>query len=1054
MSRTTWGVRQGIAVGAGFLLALLPLLTYGLGLGPIKVKSALNENLDAEIEFTSVNDHELKDLQIGLAPVNAFRVAGIDRHPRLSAIQFKVERRDDGRPYLHLKTRFPYPEPFLHILLQAEWTVGGSVGRLRREYTALIDPPFLTATKSAPIRAPQPAPTKTESEPELTLEEIAPIAKSGEPELLLEEEPAPKQALKKEPELLIEEELEPKKTATKEPELLLEEEPSPKKTAKKEPELLLEEEPAPKKTAPTKMAKSKMVAEPILELEPAADEGMVLSEADSTPGKFELLGPPDHLLPGGTPAWASAGTYRVKRGDTAYGIARKIREDTSLSMEQVVLALYDSNPKAFFDNNTNNLRAGKILKIPDREVVTKRSRKTAGLKFRAQYDSWQEYKLKLASARQPVSLGEPPASTKAKPAAKAAVKPKAQEKKKIARKPAVKPKPPVTAKAKRKGMEIPPSRNGRKEELLRIVRSNIDKKSQTAGKSAETESAKGKQQLTEKVATLQGASNGTAKPQAGAKAGKPQAATPPKKRLLQVENADMAQPAKPRVQSKPPIAAKPAPKPATKKPVQVAKKRTKPTKRIQPPARKEESIVDMAMGIVDQILGNQIILIIVGGLVVVGGAIGLVYARRRKKSLSEFEESILTSGDVSTAEVSTGSEDVAGDTGDTSFLSDFSQGGMGNIATDEVDPIAEADVYLAYGRDEQAEEILKDAIIKIPSRHELKEKLLEIYAQRSEVGAFETLAEELYAALEGQGGELWDRVAGMGSTLNPANPMFQGGAPASAASPAAPAMDMDGGLEMTSPAAEETLAIDLSEMQDEAMSPEIEMDVGGIDMGLSGGEASEETEVVSDDALDGLEFNLDIGGDTADATPAVSEPEIKFGEVGDSNALEFEPGTPSAAEPEEEIAFDAGELSLDVSGEEVSLSMEEEDEFAALRENTPDNNQSDLSISIGTEAGEASLDASDMDTGLDVADLAEDSDLGLSFGDDTAGDVAVAPEVEEVGVDGTADQWDEAATKLDLAKAYIDMGDSEGARSILEEVAVEGNEDQKRQAADLASQVS
>jgi len=1030
MSRATWGVRRGVTAGAGFLLALLPLVTYGLGLGPINVKSALNENLDAEIEFTSVNDRELKDLQVGLAPVDAFKVAGIERHPRLSSIQFKVERRDSGRPYLRLTTRVPYPEPFLHILLQAEWTVGGSVGRLRREYTALIDPPFLAATKSAPIRAPQPAPRKVDSEPELTLEEVAPIAKLGEPELLIEEEPAPKQSVKEEPELLIEEELGPKQAAKN-----------------KEPELLLEQEPAPMKTAPTTVAKSRMAAEPVLELEPDVDDRVIPSRTKRTPEKFELLGPPDHLLPGGAPAWASTGTYRVKRGDTAYGIARKIRQDTRLSMEQVVLALYYSNPKAFFDNNSNNLRAGKILKIPDRDVVVRRSRRKASLKFHAQYDSWQEYKLKLASARKPVTLGEPPISTKAKPAAaKAKAKPKVQEKKKIARKPAVKPdvkpKAPVTAKAKRKGMQIPPSRSGRKEELLRIVRSNIDKKSQATGKSAETESAKGKQQLTEKVATLQGSSSGAAKPEAGAKAGKPQPATPSKKRLLQIENADMAQPAKSGVQPQPPVKAKPAPKPVTKKPVQVAKKRTKPTKRFPAPVRREESFIDMAKGLVDQALANQTILFIVGGLVVLGGAIGMVYARRRKKSLSEFEESILTSGDISTGEVSTGSEDIAGDSGDTSFLSDFSQGGMGNIATDEVDPIAEADVYLAYGRDEQAEEILKDAIIKVPTRHELKEKLLEIYAQRSDVSAFETLAEELYASLEGQGGELWNRVAGMGSTLNPGNPMFQGGAPASAAGSAAPAMDTGGGLEMTLPATdavpaiEETMAIDLNQMQAEAMSPEIEMDVGGIDMGVSGGDGSEETEVVSDDALDGLEFNLDIGGDTTDATPADSEPEIEFG--GDvSNALEFESATPSAAAPEEEIAFDAGELSLDEGDEEVSLSMGDDDEFAALREDTPDNNQSDLDISIGTEAG-----------------FTDDSDLGLSFGDEAAGGVAVAPEVEEVGVDGAADQWDEAATKLDLAKAYIDMGDSEGARSILEEVAVEGNEDQKRQANDLASQIS
>lgn len=138
--------------------------------------------------------------------------------------------------------------------------------------------------------------------------------------------------------------------------------------------------------------------------------------------------------------------------------------------------------------------------------------------------------------------------------------------------------------------------------------------------------------------------------------------------------------------------------------------------------------------------------------------------------------------------------------------------------------------------------------------------------------------------------------------------------------------------------------------------------------------------------------------------------------------------------------------------------MEEEDEFAALRENKAENEETDLSISIDTGDVDAVLDASDLDTGLDMSDLADDGGLGLSVGGESSSDleVAIAPEVEEVGATSgvdSADQWDEAATKLDLAKAYIDMGDAEGARSILEEVAVEGNDDQKRQAADLASQV-
>ena len=87
---------------------------------------------------------------------------------------------------------------------------------------------------------------------------------------------------------------------------------------------------------------------------------------------------------------------------------------------------------------------------------------------------------------------------------------------------------------------------------------------------------------------------------------------------------------------------------------------------------------------------------------------------------------------------------------------------MGSMQADEVDPLAEAEVYLAYGRDEQAEEVLKEAAARNPTRHELKLKLLEIYRQRDDVKSFETLAEELYPAA-GQGDlTTWHKVAEMG----------------------------------------------------------------------------------------------------------------------------------------------------------------------------------------------------------------------------------------------------------------------------------------------------
>ena len=125
-------------------------------------------------------------------------------------------------------------------------------------------------------------------------------------------------------------------------------------------------------------------------------------------------------------------------------------------------------------------------------------------------------------------------------------------------------------------------------------------------------------------------------------------------------------------------------------------------------------------------------------------------AARRRKTV-KFEDSIIGGTDIKTNTVfgSTGGGVV--NTGENSLATDFSREGLGNIDTDEVDPIAEAEVYLAYGRDAQAEEILKDALKKDPQRQEIYLKLLEIHAQHNKPSAFETVAAELYSVSQGQG---------------------------------------------------------------------------------------------------------------------------------------------------------------------------------------------------------------------------------------------------------------------------------------------------------------
>ena len=165
-------------------------------------------------------------------------------------------------------------------------------------------------------------------------------------------------------------------------------------------------------------------------------------------------------------------------------------------------------------------------------------------------------------------------------------------------------------------------------------------------------------------------------------------------------------------------------------------------------------------------------------LVILGGIAAMIAARRRKGT--KFEDSIISGTDIKTNTVfgSTGGGVV--NTGDNSLASDFSREGLGNIDTDEVDPIAEAEVYLAYGRDAQAEEILKDALKKDPQRQEIYLKLLEIHSQHNKPQAFETVASELFAVSHGQG-DVWHKAVTLGRQLDPSNPMFQDGPAASPA---------------------------------------------------------------------------------------------------------------------------------------------------------------------------------------------------------------------------------------------------------------------------------
>ncbi len=880
----------------GAALVCMPFLAHALGLGRLVVHSGLDEPLNGEIEVFTVTPQELKTLRASLAPRTEFDAAGIERMPHLATIKYTVSSRPDGRHYVLLATDQPLREPFLHFLLQAEW----AGGRIIREYTALLDPPHWVAGKPADIEAPKPGAARPMQEP-------------VEPQAVVSPTPAPVEA----------------------------------------PSAL----PVPPPTERPITAQAPLFGESLLG-PPHVGAGEMAEEP--APFVYDEKARAESAAQAGVD-WATVAEYGpVKQGETLGQIADKVRLNKSLSTEQVVLALLKANPQAFYGNNANNLRVGKILKIPQREAVEAVSRPQAVKELHAQHNSWQEYKLKLAGAsRAPVV-----APAEAPVAPKAAVK----KEDKAA---------PSKDKAVRKDT-ADSAQEAPADDLLKIVRATLDEKvkpegSGVSGAPAKPEPAGEQRQLRDKVATMEEAleSKQMENKELRERVAMLQQQVENTKRLIEVQNRELALSQKQATESKADQAgAKPAEPPkarageATVSPPPAPAVTPGPKKPAAEPPAPPEAGTGMFEGVLEDILANPVTLGLLGVVVALGGIVLIFYVRRRGHAKSEFAESILsggTMGGTATAAI-LGRKHAAGD---ASFLSDFSKGGMGNIHhTDEVDPVAEAEVYLAYGRDEQAEEILKEAVVKDPARHELKLKLLEIYHQRNDLAAFETLAEELYVAIEGKGGKIWDRVEEMGRKMNPNNPMFRGGRPGAPSVPAAPKP-------------EPTAAVGL------AVAPPLAF----------------ETAAPAKAAMPASEIHFDLGPETPPAAPPEgAEMEFSIAEAGAS---------PEAAMIDFESPFKAEAAAAPASAR----------------------------AAIADEPAWATKGPG--------------ADLGVSFETATAG--AAPQAAAEIK---SPPDWDETATKLDLAKAYIDMGDAEGARSILDEVMAEGTDLQKKQARELAAQIS
>jgi pilus assembly protein FimV len=127
--------------------------TYALGMGDIELDSALNQPLDARIKLLKASELEDWEIKPNLASRDEFEKSGVERVFFLNSFRFEVERTDSG-VFVNITSELPVKEPFLNFLVQVDWPSG----RLLREYTVLLDPPVFTQDQPQSVSAPKSEP--------------------------------------------------------------------------------------------------------------------------------------------------------------------------------------------------------------------------------------------------------------------------------------------------------------------------------------------------------------------------------------------------------------------------------------------------------------------------------------------------------------------------------------------------------------------------------------------------------------------------------------------------------------------------------------------------------------------------------------------------------------------------------------------------------------------------------------------------------------------------------------------------------------------------------
>ncbi len=820
---------------------LAPMSAHPLGIGDIKLHSALNQKLNAEIPLIVSKDENPANIRVSLAAPEKFDEAGVPWNYFLTKIKFKTEVRRDGSVVIKVTSNEALREPFLDFLLEVTW----DKGNLYREFTVLVDPP---SSYTQPV---------------------IPVAQTAV-------------------------------------------------------------SPASLQTQTNK---------------PATDTTIRVENEQLASNEY---GP-------------------TRRSDTLWDIAARLRPRKDISIEQMVVALYEANPKAFYKKNVNALMAGKKLKIPDVDSILKLSRKQAADIFRQQYQEWQQKSTKRAKAQKTTSVAE--------------------------------------ASAKKTGSQL---------ELIAPVESAVEETASVAALQASTEKSAEATKAT--VEHEKGSATQLDNQALLARLEKLEQQLTAMQQLLAVKDAQLAalqqtgQSDGVKTATKTEAAAKPVAKPKAdaKKPVAKPIQKQPPKKPSMPkPQEAEES----------GFFSDFYYVIVGGASVFILGLLAWLWTRKRRAEeemdadsmFSASSQIVMPDSEMNSQPESSivsheGEAYDVGTVGESSFLSEFTPSDFDAFDAEqsEVDPIAEADVYLAYGRYQQAEELMRQAIKEHPERKECKLKLLEIfYASENKAAFAEYLSELEQSGIKDEDPEFWAKAVEMQKEL---------GLESSASDLTATESQKN---ENESNQDKSPADVDANNLIDEAELDNISLDIFGSSgkddtTDDKGSAETDEGTVLDLDSMEDLDFNLD--GFTSEDVEK-NKTDEKVGDEIESLDFDLDIGTLSEEIDKKAPAKDDNE---DLETFDFDTASEPVTQKPATEENADDE-----SFDFDFNFEESSFEVKDEKPSVADAEVSDLTDM------------------------------DEFETKLDLARAYIDMGDIDAAKAIVQEVLEQGNEQQKKIAQEI-----